>query len=166
MLPAAPVPGCHRRETQQCPLLHRLCWYVLYTNITSEEKVFASEKVLKHICLLASLNRSAKNRHCSVLSFAEQIFDIQTFYVHYRSNFWDHLEMSLFLKRQTQDRKWSGRPRCTTEQEDTYIGVSSLRNRCLTSTQLAASLNSTRKTPVSTSTMKRRLRDASRQLSQ
>ncbi|XP_052349389.1 intraflagellar transport protein 88 homolog isoform X9 [Oncorhynchus keta] len=38
--------------------------------------------------------------------------------------------------------------------------VSSLRNRRLTSPQLAASLNSTRKTPVSTSTVKRRLRDA------
>ena len=35
-----------------------------------------------------------------------------------------------------------------------------MRNRCLTSPQLAASLNSTRKTPVSTSTVKRRLRDA------
>uniref|UniRef100_A0A673VLP7 Discs large MAGUK scaffold protein 1a n=1 Tax=Salmo trutta TaxID=8032 RepID=A0A673VLP7_SALTR len=46
----------------------------------------------------------------------------------------------------------SGRPRCTTEQDDKYIRVSSLRNRCLTSPQLAASLNSTRKTPVSTST--------------
>ena len=38
--------------------------------------------------------------------------------------------------------------------------VSSLRNRCHTSPQLAASLNSTRKTPVSMSTVKRRLRDA------
>ena len=54
-----------------------------------------------------------------------------------------------------QNRKRSGRPRCTTEQEDKYIRVSSLRNRCLTSPQLAASLNSTRKTPVSTSTVKR-----------
>uniref|UniRef100_A0A8C7MAT7 Discs large homolog 1-like protein n=1 Tax=Oncorhynchus kisutch TaxID=8019 RepID=A0A8C7MAT7_ONCKI len=51
-----------------------------------------------------------------------------------------------------QNRKRSGRPRCTTEQEDKYIRVSSLRNRCLTNPQLAASLNSTRKTPVSTST--------------
>uniref|UniRef100_A0A4W5RYJ5 Malic enzyme n=1 Tax=Hucho hucho TaxID=62062 RepID=A0A4W5RYJ5_9TELE len=38
--------------------------------------------------------------------------------------------------------------------------VSSLRNRRLTSPQLAASLNSTRKTLFSTSTVKRRLRDA------
>ena len=38
--------------------------------------------------------------------------------------------------------------------------MSSLRNRCLTSPQLAASLNSTHKTPVSTSTVKRRLQDA------
>ena len=58
-----------------------------------------------------------------------------------------------------QNRK-SGRPRCPIEQEDKYIRVSSLRNRRLTSSQLAASLNSTRKTPVSTSTVKRRLRDA------
>ena len=59
-----------------------------------------------------------------------------------------------------QNRKRSGRPWCTTEQEDKYIRVSSLRNRCLTSPQLAASWNSTRKTPASTSTVKRRLRDA------
>ena len=60
----------------------------------------------------------------------------------------------------TQNGKKSGRPRCTTEQEDKYIRVSSLTNRRLTSPQLAASLNSTRKTPVSMSTVKRRLRDA------
>uniref|UniRef100_A0AAY5K0X9 Paired domain-containing protein n=1 Tax=Esox lucius TaxID=8010 RepID=A0AAY5K0X9_ESOLU len=59
-----------------------------------------------------------------------------------------------------QNRMRSGRPRCTTEQEDKYIKVSSLRNRCLTGAQLAASLNSTRKTPVSMSTVKRRLQDA------
>jgi hypothetical protein len=45
-----------------------------------------------------------------------------------------------------QNRKMSGRPRCTTVQEDKYIRVSNLRNRCLTRTQLAASLNSTHKT--------------------
>ena len=59
-----------------------------------------------------------------------------------------------------QNIKRSWRPRCTTEQEDKYIGVFSLINRCLTSPQLAASLNSTRKRPVSTSTVKRWLRDA------
>ncbi|XP_073491836.1 uncharacterized protein [Aquarana catesbeiana] len=58
-----------------------------------------------------------------------------------------------------QSRKRSGRPRCTTKQEDKHIRVSSLRNRHLTGPQLASSLNSTRKTPVSTSTVKRRLRD-------
>ncbi|KAL7849234.1 hypothetical protein SRHO_G00208570 [Serrasalmus rhombeus] len=58
-----------------------------------------------------------------------------------------------------QSRKRSGRPRCTTKQEDKHIRVSSLRNRRLTGPQLASSLNSTRKTPVSTSTVKRRLRD-------
>ena len=59
-----------------------------------------------------------------------------------------------------QNRKRSGRTRCTTEQEGKYIRVSSLRNRRLTSPQLAASLNSTSKTPVSMSTVKRRLWDA------
>uniref|UniRef100_A0A3B1JK72 Tc1-like transposase DDE domain-containing protein n=1 Tax=Astyanax mexicanus TaxID=7994 RepID=A0A3B1JK72_ASTMX len=54
-----------------------------------------------------------------------------------------------------QSRKRSGRSRCTTKQEDKYIRVSSLRNRRLTGPQLASSLNSTRKTPVSTSTVKR-----------
>ena len=60
----------------------------------------------------------------------------------------------------TRIERRSGRPQCTTEQEDKYIRVSSLRNRCLTSPQLAASLNSIRKTPVSTLTVKRRLWDA------
>ena len=41
----------------------------------------------------------------------------------------------------SQNRKRSGRPRCTTKQEDKYIRVSSLRNRRLTGPQLAASLN-------------------------
>ena len=59
-----------------------------------------------------------------------------------------------------QNRKRSGRPRCTTEQEDKYIRVSCLRNGRLTGPQLAASLNSTRKTPLSTSTVKGRLWDA------
>jgi uncharacterized protein YifE (UPF0438 family) len=45
----------------------------------------------------------------------------------------------------TQNRKRSGRYRCTTEQEDKFMRVSSLRNRRLTSPQLAASLNSTAK---------------------
>jgi hypothetical protein len=59
-----------------------------------------------------------------------------------------------------QNRKRSARPQCTTERKDKYIRVSSLRNRHLTSPQFAASLNSTCKTPVSTSTVKRRLWDA------
>ena len=70
---------------------------------------------------------------------------------------------SLHRKAQTgsnQNRKRRGRPRCTTEQEDKYIRESSLRNRRLTSPQLAISLNSTCKIPVSTSTVMRRLRDA------
>ena len=60
----------------------------------------------------------------------------------------------------SNQNRTSGRPQCKTEQEDKYIRVSSLRNRHLTSPQLAASLNSTHKTPVSTSKVKRRLRDA------
>jgi hypothetical protein len=52
--------------------------------------------------------------------------------------------------------EWSGRPWCTTEQEDKHISVSSLRN----SLQLAASLSGIHKTPVSMSTLKRQLRDA------
>ena len=56
-----------------------------------------------------------------------------------------------------QKRMRSGRPRGTTEQEDKYIRVSSLRNRPLASPQLAASLHSSCKTPNSTSTVKRRL---------
>ena len=59
-----------------------------------------------------------------------------------------------------QNRKRSGRSRCTTRQDNKYITVSSLRNRRLTGPQLAASLNGTHKTPVSTSTVKRRLGDA------
>ena len=59
-----------------------------------------------------------------------------------------------------QNRKRSGRPRCTTDQEDKYIRVSRFRNRRLTSPQLTASLNSTRKAPVSTTTVKRRQQDA------
>ena len=43
-----------------------------------------------------------------------------------------------------QNRKRSGRPWCTTKQEDKYIRVSSLRNGRLTGLQLAASLNGTR----------------------
>ena len=58
-----------------------------------------------------------------------------------------------------EDRHRKGRPRVASAAEVKYIGVSTLRNRRLTSPQLAVSLNSTCKTPVSTSTVKRRLRD-------
>ncbi|KAF7651601.1 hypothetical protein LDENG_00108530 [Lucifuga dentata] len=59
-----------------------------------------------------------------------------------------------------QDRKRSGRPRCTTAQEDMYIKICSLGKRSLKSPQLAASLNSTRQIPLSLTTVKRRLKDA------
>jgi hypothetical protein len=70
---------------------------------------------------------------------------------------------SLYRTAQTgsnQNRTKSGRPWCTTEKKDKYLMVSSLRNRRITSPQLAASLNSACKTPVSTLTVKRRLRNA------
>ena len=47
-----------------------------------------------------------------------------------------------------QNIKRSGKPWCTTEQEEKYIRMSSLRNGCLTSPQLAASLNSTHIVPA------------------
>ena len=58
---------------------------------------------------------------------------------------------------QNRKRKAPGGPGA---QMSKYIRVSSLRNRCLTSSQLAVSLNNTRKKSVSTSTVRRRLRDA------
>ena len=76
---------------------------------------------------------------------------------------YDAVYYSLHRTAQTgsnQNKKRSEKPWCTTEQEYNYLRVFSLRNRCLTSPQLAASLNSTRKAPVSTSTVKRWLRDA------
>ena len=42
-------------------------------------------------------------------------------------------EIAKKLKILYQNRKRRGRPRCTTEQEDKYIRVSSLKNRCLKS---------------------------------
>ena len=57
-----------------------------------------------------------------------------------------------------KDKHRSGRPKCTTAQEDKYIRVSSLMNRRLTAPEIAASLNSTRQTPVCTDTVRRRLR--------
>lgn len=58
-----------------------------------------------------------------------------------------------------QDRSRSGRPKCTSAKEDKYLRVSS-KNRCLTAPELAASLNETREKPVSTDTVRRRLRTA------
>ena len=51
-----------------------------------------------------------------------------------------------------QNRKRSGRPRCTTEQEDKYVGVSTLRNW--------RPHKSSTGSFISMSTVKRRLRDA------
>ena len=58
-----------------------------------------------------------------------------------------------------KNRKRSGRPGAQLSKW-TSIRVSSVRNRSRASPQLAASLNSTCKTPASTSTMKRQLRAA------
>lgn len=59
-----------------------------------------------------------------------------------------------------EDRKRSGRPKSTTSQEDNFIRVLSKRNRRLTAPQITASLNETRGTPVSITTVKRRLLSA------
>uniref|UniRef100_A0A674B129 Protein phosphatase 4, regulatory subunit 4 n=1 Tax=Salmo trutta TaxID=8032 RepID=A0A674B129_SALTR len=67
-----------------------------------------------------------------------------------------HLEMSLFLKEKHTEAHYQ-QPSLLCSNGTL---LSSLRNRHLTSPQLAASLNSTHKTPVSTLTVKRRLRDA------
>ncbi|XP_008558725.3 transposable element Tcb1 transposase [Microplitis demolitor] len=59
-----------------------------------------------------------------------------------------------------EDRKRSGRPKSTTNQEDNFIRVLSKRNRRLTAPQITAALNDTRETPISTTTVKRRLLSA------
>ena len=96
--------------------------------------------------------------HQSILVLRNEGYSMREIKISYNAVYY-----SLHRTAQTgsnQNKKRSGRPRCATEQEDKYIRVSSLRNRRLTSPQLAASLNSTRKTPVSTSTVKMRLLDA------
>ena len=58
------------------------------------------------------------------------------------------------------DRKRSGRPKATTQSEDKFLRVNSLRDRRLTGEQLQAQLNTGRSKEVSVSTVKRRLRAA------
>uniref|UniRef100_A0A4W5NPY7 Transposase Tc1-like domain-containing protein n=1 Tax=Hucho hucho TaxID=62062 RepID=A0A4W5NPY7_9TELE len=58
------------------------------------------------------------------------------------------------------DRKRSGRPKATTESEDHFLRVNSLRDRRLTGQQLQAQLNTGRSQQISVSTVKRRLRAA------
>ena len=60
----------------------------------------------------------------------------------------------------SHNRKTSGRSQRTNEWKDKCIWVSSLRNRCLTGSHLAALLNGTSRTRVSPSNIKRRLQDA------
>lgn len=59
-----------------------------------------------------------------------------------------------------QDRPRSGRPRATTSSEDTFIVVTSKRNRRFTAPEIRAAVNQSRSEPVSLNTVKRRLRDA------
>lgn len=58
------------------------------------------------------------------------------------------------------DQKRSGRPKVTSESEDKFIRVISLRNRRMTAPEIQAQLNETRSTDISSSTVKRRLRTA------
>ena len=59
-----------------------------------------------------------------------------------------------------KDRKRSGRPRVTSKSEEKHLRLSSLRNRRLTVPQLTSKVNETRTTPVSDSTVRRRLKAA------
>jgi len=68
------------------------------------------------------------------------------------------------LRRKTEtgsnsSRSRSGRPLVTTKHEDKFICVSSKRERTRTAPDLRAELNGMRNTPVSTSTVQRRLRE-------
>ena len=58
------------------------------------------------------------------------------------------------------DMKTSGRPKATTQSEDKFLRVNSLRDRWLTGQQLQAQLNTGRSKEVSVSTANRRLRAA------
>ena len=60
----------------------------------------------------------------------------------------------------TDMRKRSGRPKATTQSEDNFLRVNSLRDRRLTGQQLQAQLNTGRSKEVSVSTVKRRHRAA------
>ena len=57
--------------------------------------------------------------------------------ISYNAVYYSVVHRLLSLTVSNQNRKRTGRPRCTTEQEDKYIRVSILRNRCHTSPQLA-----------------------------
>lgn len=58
-----------------------------------------------------------------------------------------------------QSRHRSGRPKVTSKQEDQFICVQSKRNRTRTAPEIREQVNSTRETPVSVSTVQRRLRN-------
>ena len=62
------------------------------------------------------------------------------------------------------DRKRSGRTKATTQSEDKFLRVNSLRDRWLTGQQLQAQLYTGRSKEVSVSTVKRRLRAAGLQV--
>ncbi|KAJ8389837.1 hypothetical protein AAFF_G00113060 [Aldrovandia affinis] len=61
-----------------------------------------------------------------------------------------------------EDRMRSGRPKVTSESENKFIRVTSLRNQRLTAPEIQAQLNASRSKDVSTSTVRRRLRVARR----
>lgn len=61
---------------------------------------------------------------------------------------------------QLRDRKRSGRPRITTEREDHFIRLTSLRNRRLTAPEIAAEFNVQHEATISISTAQRRLAEA------
>ena len=51
----------------------------------------------------------------------------------------------------------SGRPRCTTSQEDRFIKITSLRNRTATTGNIQSSINATREKTICKTTVRRRL---------
>lgn len=59
-----------------------------------------------------------------------------------------------------EDRHRSGRPRCTSRQDDRYLQLSALRNRTVTSSTLRNQLMNTANVNVSSRTVRRRLRES------
>lgn len=64
----------------------------------------------------------------------------------------------LIITGSNHTKKRTGRPKCTTKNEDKHIIVTSKRNRRLPATMITEDLNNARKIPISVDTVKRRLR--------